>query len=115
MTALFFVGVLMAGAFGYFIYVIASPVVGFMFLSAVWQRGWVVPDEPTLDPLPVQERPEERRKLTPAMWIWRVTWMALVLAAVLLIAYGSDEVMFGVLCTGTLAGMWWFWREFLGD
>lgn len=116
MTVLFFALVLIAGATGYFINVIVSPIVGFMFLSSVWRKAWVVPDEPKLAPIPVKDRPDQfRSPLTAGMWIWRITWMSLALIGILLIAYGSDEARFGALSVGTLLGLWWFFREFLNS
>jgi hypothetical protein len=115
LTALFFGGVLLAASTGYFIYVLAAPVVGFFFLSAVWSKAWVVPGERDLPPLPDPERPDQvpSEPLTAAMWTWRVVWVSVAAAALLVVAYGSEEARFAVFSVVALVGMWWFIRGFL--
>lgn len=115
LTMLFVIGVLVAASTGYFIYVIVAPVVGIAFLGAVWGKGWVIPDERRLPALPDAGWPEQApaQPLTAAMWIWRVLWMALALAGVVVVAYGSQEARLAAFSVVALLGMWWFIRGFL--
>lgn len=71
-TAAFVASVLVAGANGVLVYVLMSPVVGWVLLSAIWAKGWVVPGEPHTVPPP--DTPPEVAPTPPptkAMVVWR--------------------------------------------
>jgi hypothetical protein len=54
-TMLLLVTLLPAITSGGFMYLIAFPIAAAVVLNAVWAKGWVVPDEPDLPPLPASE------------------------------------------------------------
>jgi hypothetical protein len=58
LTAGFFASVLVAGSSGLIVYVLLSPLLGWVLLPAIWAKGWVVPGEPDTQPLPEKPRVE---------------------------------------------------------
>jgi len=97
---------------GGFLYLIAFPIVASVVLRAVWAKGWVVPDEPDLPPLPVDKSPPPE-PLTGAMRAWRIATWTLGLSALLLFAYGPVPAKAVVLALAAIAFPWWFFRGFL--
>jgi hypothetical protein len=73
----------------------------------------VVPDEPDLPPLPVDEQPYPPEPLTGAMRAWRIATWTLGLGALLLFAYGPVPAKAAVLALAAIALPWWFFRGFL--
>ena len=51
-----FATLLPAISYGNIVFVLTFPVAAAVVLKAVWAKGWVVPDEPDLPPLPVTDR-----------------------------------------------------------
>jgi hypothetical protein len=104
-----------AWSFGMVLYVVLFPVVAVTVLASIWAKGWVVPDEPHLPPLPDPPRMDATPAppLTTAQWAWKIGWWSLVVAASAAFAYGPIPVKAGVLAMGTLVGLYAFWRGFL--
>jgi hypothetical protein len=99
-------------SYGNIVFVLTFPVAAAVVLNAIWAKGWVVPDEPDLPPLPVDEPPHPAEPLTAAMRAWRIaTWM-LGLGALLLFAYGPVPAKAVVLALAAIALPWWFFRGF---
>ena len=48
-------------SYGNIVFVLTFPVAAAVVLNAIWAKGWVVPDEPDLPPLPVDEPPHPNR------------------------------------------------------
>jgi hypothetical protein len=96
---------------GMFLYVVLFPVVATVALGGIWARGWVVPGEPDLPPLPATgatEEPPSRRTIA-----LRVLGWAVVLAASLTFAYGPVPAKAAVLAMASIGGPIWFWRSVL--
>jgi hypothetical protein len=94
------------------VYVLTFPVAAAVMLKAIWAKGWVVPDEPDLPPLPVDEPPPPE-PLTTAMRTWRIATRTLGLGALLLFAYGPVPAKAAVLALAAIVLPWWFFRRFL--
>jgi hypothetical protein len=94
------------------VYVLTFPVAAAVVLKAIWAKGWVVPDEPDLPPLPVDEPPPPE-PLTTAMRTWRIATWTLGLGALLLFAYGPVPARAAVLALAAIVLPWWFFRRFL--
>ena len=103
----------LAFGLGMFLYVVLFPVVATVALGGIWARGWVVPGEPYLPPLPVTgtavaEEPPSRRTIA-----LRVLGWAVVLVGSLTFAYGPVPAKAVVLATASIGGPIWFWRSVL--
>jgi hypothetical protein len=96
---------------GGFMYLITFPIVAVVVLNAVWAKGWVVPDEPDLPPLPVAEMPQP--PLTRGEQAGRIIRWTLGLAAILVFAYGPVPAKAIVLVLAAIVLPWWFFRVFL--
>jgi hypothetical protein len=48
-------------SYGNIVFVLTFPVAAAVVRNAIWAKGWVVPDEPDLPPLPVEEPPPPER------------------------------------------------------
>ena len=92
-------------------YLITFPIVAAVVLNAVWAKGWVVPDEPELQPLPVTE--EGHPLLTREEQVRRIIRWTLGLAAILVFAYGPVPAKAVVLALAAIVLPWWFFRGFL--
>jgi len=114
-SGMLFLTLPLAWSFGLILYVVLFPVVAVTVLASIWAKGWVVPDEPDLPPLPDAPRHDAAPPppLTTAQWVWKITWWALVVAACAAFAYGPLPVKAGVLALGTVFGLYAFWRGFL--
>jgi hypothetical protein len=75
-----------ANSYSNLVYVLTFPVAAAVVLNATSAKGWVVPDEPDLPPLPVDEPPHPPEPLTGAMRAWRIATWTLGLGALLLFA-----------------------------
>jgi hypothetical protein len=100
-------------SYGNIVFVLTFPVAAAVVLNAIWAKGWVVPDEPDLPPLPVDEPPHPADPLTPAMRVWRIATWTLGLGALLLFAYGPVPAKAAVLALAAIALPWWFFRGFM--
>ncbi len=98
-------------SYGNIVYVLAFPVAAAVVLNAIWAKGWVVPDEPDLPPLPVTE--EAHPPPTREEQVRRIIRWALGLGALLLFAYGPVPAKAAVLALAAIALPWWFFRGFL--
>ena len=110
-TAGFVLSVPVAWSFGMILYLIWAPVFGWFFLSSVWQKGWVVPDEPELPVQPVRPEPEtmvERR--TPAQRMYRVAVWAGTVAAIFAFLQGPAEVRSAILMAAGFGLLYWVFR-----
>jgi len=92
-------------------YLITFPIIAAVVLNAVWAKGWVVPDEPDLPPLPLTEM--SQTPLTRGDQIGRVIRWTLGLAAILLFAYGPAPAKAIVLALAAIILPWWFFRVYL--
>jgi hypothetical protein len=110
-TVLLFATLLPAVASGGFMYLISFPIAAAVVLNAVWANGWVVPDEADLPPLPVTETPHP--PLTRGEQVGRIVRRMLVLAGILLFAYGPVPAKAIVLALAAIVLPWWFFRVFL--
>ena len=97
-------------SYGNIVFVLTFPAA--VVLNAIWAKGWVVPDEPDLPPLPV-DAPPPAEPLTPAMRAWRIAIWTLGLGALLLFAYGPVPAKAAVLALAAIAFPWWFFRGFM--
>ena len=78
--------------FGMFLYALWFPLMAGALLSAIWAKGWVVPDEPELPPLPLHEGPgPEEELLTGPMIAFRIAWWVVGLSAVVAVVYGPVQ------------------------
>jgi hypothetical protein len=100
-------------SYGNIVFVLTFPVAAAVVLNAIWAKGWVVPDEPDLPPLPVDEPPHPADPLTPAMRVWRIATWTLGLGALVLFAYGPVPAKAAVLALAAIALPWWFFRGFM--
>ena len=92
-------------------YLITFPIVAAVVMNAVWGKGWVVPDEPELQPLSVTE--EAHPLLTREEQVRRIIRWTLGLAATLVFAYGPVPAKAVVLALAAIVLPWWFFRGFL--
>jgi hypothetical protein len=99
-------------SYGNVVFVLTFPVAAAVVLNAIWAKGWVVPDEPDLPPLPVDEPPPPE-PLTDAMRVWRIVAWTLGLGALLLFAHGPVPAKAIVLALAAIAFPWWFFRGFM--
>jgi hypothetical protein len=104
---------LRAISYGNIVFVLTFPVAAAVVLNAVWAKGWVVPDEPDLPPLPVDEPLHPAEPLTAAMRAWRIATWTLGLGALLLFAYGPVPAKAAVLALAAIALPWWLFRGFI--
>ncbi|TMK35073.1 MAG: hypothetical protein E6G58_10300 [Actinobacteria bacterium] len=88
------------------------PVAAAVVLRAVWAKGWVVPDEPDLPPLPVTEV-SPPQPLTGGGRAWRILRWTIGLGSLLLFAYGPVNAKAVVLALGAIVLPWWFFRVYL--
>jgi DMSO reductase anchor subunit len=93
------------------VYVLTFPAA--VVLKAIWAKGWVVPDEPDLPPLPVDEPLHPAESLTAAMRAWRIATWTLGLGALLVFAYGPAPAKAIVLALAAIVLPWWFFRVYL--
>ena len=100
-------------SYGNIVFVLTFPVAAAVVLNAIWAKGWVVPDEPDLPALPVDEQPHQPEPLTGAMHAWRIATWTLGLGALLLFAYGPVPAKAAVLALAGIALPWWFFRGFM--
>ena len=100
-------------SYGNIVFVLTFPAAAAVVLNAIWAKGWVVPDEPDLPALPVDEQPHQPEPLTGAMRAWRIATWTLGLGALLLFAYGPVPAKAAVLALAAIALPWWFFRGFL--
>jgi hypothetical protein len=100
-------------SYGNIVFVLTFPVAAAVVLNAIWAKGWVVPDEPDLPPLPVDEPPYPPEPLTGAMRAWRIATWTLGLGALLLFAYGPVPAKAAVLALAAIGFPWWFFRGFM--
>jgi hypothetical protein len=98
-------------SYGNIVFVLTFPAA--VVLNAIWAKGWVVPDEPDLPPLPVDEPPYPPEPLTGAMRVWRIATWTLGLGALLLFAYGPVPAKAAVLALAAIGFPWWFFRGFM--
>jgi hypothetical protein len=110
-TMLLFATLLPAIASGGFIYLITFPIAAAVVLRAVWAKGWVVPDEPDLPPLPVTEMTQA--PLSREEQVRRIIRWTLGLTAILVFAYGPVPAKAIVLALAAIVLPWWFFRVFL--
>ena len=96
--------------FGGFMCLIAFPIAAAVVLRAVWAKGWVVPDEPDMPPLPVTG---STTPLTREEQVRRIIRWTLGLAAILLFAYGPVPAKAIVLALAASVLPWWFFRVYL--
>ena len=108
---LLFATLLPAVASGGFMYLIAFPIAAAVVLRAVWAKGWVVPDEPDMPPLPVTEMTQP--SLTREEQVRRIIRWTLGLAAIVLFAHGPVPAKAIVLALAAIVLPWWFFRVFL--
>ena len=92
-------------------YLIAFPIAAVVVLNAVWAKGWVVPDEPDLPPLPVTDATHPA--LTREEQVRRIVRWTLGLAAILVFAYGPVPAKAIVLALAAIGLPWWFFRVYL--
>ena len=111
-TVILFSTLLPAISYGNIVFVLTFPVAAAAVLNAIWAKGWIVPDEPDLPPLPVDETPPPE-PLTAAMRVWRIAIWTLGPGALLLFAYGPVPAKAAVLAPAAIVLPWWFFREFL--
>jgi hypothetical protein len=111
-TAILFVTLLPAISYGNIVFVLTFPVAAGVVLKAIWAKGWVVPDEADLPPLPI-DAPSPPEPLTAAMRAWRIATWTLGLGALLLFAYGPVPAKAAVLAMAAIAFPWWFFRGFM--
>jgi len=97
---------------GGFLYLIAFPIAGGVVLRSVWAKGWVVPDEPELPPLPVTEMTLPQ-PVTSEERAWRIARWTLGLGALLVFAYGPVTAKAIILGLAAIVGPWWFFRVYL--
>jgi hypothetical protein len=90
---------------------IAFPITAVVVLNAVWAKGWVVPDEPDLPPLPMTEVGQS--PLTREEQVRRIMRWTLGLAAILVFAYGPVPAKAIVLALAAIVLPWWFFRVYL--
>jgi hypothetical protein len=107
---LLFATLLPAVVSGGFMYLISFPIAAAVVLNAVWAKGWVVPDEPDLPPLPVTEMPQP---LSGGEQIGRIIRWTFGLAAILVFAYGPVPAKAIVLALAAIVLPWWFFRVYL--
>lgn len=98
-------------SFGMILYLVWAPVFGYVFLSSVWAKGWVVPDEPDLPPLPDRPAPEVvPDRMTPVQIAFRITAGVTALAMLLAILGGPAEVRSAVMMTAGFALLYGVFR-----
>jgi hypothetical protein len=110
-TMLLFATLLPAIASGGFMYLIAFPIAAAVVLNAIWAKGWVVPDEPDLPPLPVTEVGQP--PLSREEQVRRIIRWTCGLGAILVFAYGPVPAKAIVLALAAIVLPWWFFRVFL--
>lgn len=112
-TVLFLLTIPLALSWGMFLWVLFLPVTAPFALGAIWAKGWVVPGEPDLPPLP--DRPDQAPAPQPTRseLAFRVARWAVALGACAAFAYGPLQLKAAVLGLSTLAGLAAFYRGFL--
>jgi hypothetical protein len=111
LTVGFVLSVPTAWSFGMILYLVWAPVFGWFFLSSVWEKGWVVPDEPDLPVVPDRSEPKtivERR--TPVQTVFRVAVWAGMVAAILAFLQGPAEVKSAILMAVGFGLLYWVFR-----
>lgn len=103
----------LALALGMFLYAVLFPVVATVALGSIWARGWIVPDEPELPPLPATEVPVAEEPRSRAQVMLRALGWAVAIGASLTVAYGPVPAKAVVLATASIAGPIWFYRRVL--
>ena len=112
-TMLLFATLLPAVTSGGFMYLIAFPIAAAVVLRALWAKGWVVPDEPDLPPLPVTDTTHAPQPLTREERAGRIIRWTLGLTAILVFAYGPVPAKAVVLGLAAIVLPWWLFRVFL--
>jgi hypothetical protein len=112
-TVILVATLLPAISYGNIVYVLTFPVAAAVVLNAVWAKGWVVPDEPDLPPLPVSDMPHPRTPLTGGEQTWRIALWTLGLGVLLVFAYGPVPAKAIVLALAAIVLPWWVFRGFL--
>jgi hypothetical protein len=110
-TMLLFATLLPAIASAGFMYLIAFPIAAAVVLNAIWAKGWVVPDEPDLPPLPVTEVGQP--PLSREEQVRRIIRWTCGLGAILVFAYGPVPAKAIVLALAAIVLPWWFFRVYL--
>jgi hypothetical protein len=113
MTAGLGLTVLGAMSGGLFLYVLLFPAVAWVALPAIWAKGWVVPDEPDLPPLPLSERDLAAAPVSRSARVRQAVAIVLLMFGVGVLAQGPAPAKGAVLAIGVVVGMIWFWRRFL--
>ncbi|HUL85869.1 MAG TPA: hypothetical protein VLX89_10225 [Actinomycetota bacterium] len=103
----------LALALGMFLYAVLFPVVAAIALGSIWARGWIVPDEPELPPLPVIEVPVAEEPRSRSRVVLRALGWAVAIGASLTVAYGPVPAKAVVLASASIAGPIWFYRRVL--
>ena len=98
-------------SYGNIVFVLTFPVAAAVVLKAIWAKGWVVPDEPELPPLPITEMTHP--PLTREEQAWRIARWTLGLSALLVFAYGPVPAKAVVLALAAIVLPWWFFRGFM--
>jgi hypothetical protein len=112
-TVILLATLLPAISYGNIVYVLTFPVAAALVLNAVWAKGWVVPDEPDLPPLPVTDTAHPPQPLTSGEQAWRIARRTLGLGALLVFAYGPVPAKATVLALAAIVLPWWFFRVFM--
>jgi hypothetical protein len=110
-TAILLATLLPAISYGNIVFVLTFPVAAAVVLKAIWAKGWVVPDEPELPPLPITEMTHP--PLTREEQAWRIARWTLGLSALLVFAYGPVPAKAVVLALAAIVLPWWFFRGFM--
>ena len=113
-TALVVLTLPLSIGFGMFMYALSFPVTAGLLLSAIWAKGWVVPEEPDLPPLPLTEGPPpEEEPVTGAMIAVRIAYWVVGLSAVVAFVYGPVQAKAVVLGLTSIIGPFWLFDRYL--
>ncbi len=99
-------------SYGNIVFVLTFPVAAVVVLNSVWAKGWVVPDEPDLPPLPATDTPHPP-PLAAEEQAWRIARWTLGLCAILVFACGPVPAKAIVLALAAIVLPWWFFRVYL--
>jgi hypothetical protein len=109
-TAVLFLTLMPAAAWGGVIYLVTFPFFAALVLRGIWAKGWVVYDEPEVPTLPVVVTPRAPEPLTGPMQAFRIARWSLGLTAILLFAYGPVPAKAIVMGLAAIVLPWWFFR-----
>ncbi|HTG48067.1 MAG TPA: hypothetical protein VK646_10475 [Actinomycetota bacterium] len=96
-----------------FVYAAAFPIVAATTLGSIWARGWVVPDEPDLPPLPAAGRGEPDAPWTAGRVAREALPWICAAVAMLAVSYGPLPLKAAVLIGACIGGPIWFWKRVL--